>query len=187
MKVIESSWRQYTVRLFGGLLIVLLIVFAAQELKKNFEELTTARSDYLHFNVMQLGAEFRRYQAEILKFALGLSETGESARLTFDILYNRLSVLSEGTSYATLSGYEGFEARLASLQEFLDASSLVFDSSDEVLKQRALELSIQAANFDPGIEKLSVGLLIDLSKATDEQRYAVLSRRYFSRSSKWAR
>ena len=124
MKVIESSWRQYTVRLFGGLLIFLLVVFAAQELKKNFDELTIARSDNLHFNVMQLLVEFRRYQAELLRFGIGLSETGETARLTFDILYNRLSVLREGTSYATLSGYEGFEARLASLQEFLAKRSL---------------------------------------------------------------
>ena len=175
MKRSEASWRQYAVRLSSGLLVVLLIVFAAQELKKNFDKFTTARSDNLHFNVRQLEVEFRRFEIELLKLANGLSETGETARLTFDILYNRLSVLRGGTNYAVLSGYEGFEAGLASFQEFLDASAPVIDSGDEVLKQRSLELAIQTSDFAPNIQKLTMDLLIVLSKATDEQRYAVLA------------
>ena len=81
MKVAGTSYLQYTLRLFIGLLIGLFLIVVVQKIKNDFTLLTTAQSDNLQWNVMQAEVEFRRYEAELLKFAVGLAETGDTARL----------------------------------------------------------------------------------------------------------
>ncbi|SEQ23631.1 hybrid sensor histidine kinase/response regulator [Thalassovita taeanensis] len=128
---------RYKVMLLSALMLAGLVMLAVlgKQVGTELRQLRTTSQDNIQWNLSQL-------EVDLLVFNLALSDAAHpgaskvalgTVRTRFDVLYSRLSVLTDGPTYRSINETSGAASALADITKFLDGILPLIDGPDEGL------------------------------------------------------
>lgn len=146
---VDNSWPNNTRRngarrkvLLAGLFVIALVAigFLASTVRQQLQDLETATSDNVQWNLSQLEVEYLAFVLEVEKASVNPSKRLDDLRKRFDVLYSRISTLSSGALYAVFRDDPETGKNLTQLRDFVERSVPLIDSPDETLRNNLREL-----------------------------------------------
>lgn len=156
--------------LFG--LILGLIAMSALDTVRKVDALATANSDNVQWTLSQVEVELVRLEFAILSAHDGLATLGD-VRRRFDVFYNRVDIITNGSVYAgVLDATDAREAK-KDLWLILESSVALIDGPDDVLRGALPDLADAFRDLRPAVREIALEGVRALAERSDQQREAV--------------
>ncbi|QPH55274.1 hybrid sensor histidine kinase/response regulator [Pontivivens ytuae] len=150
------------------------IVWLANDVSRQIDDLATANSDNLEYALSQVEVEFFALENAVLR-ARTDPGPGELAqvRRRFDIFYSRVSTLRDSALYAPLRQEEDFQAVIDDAWAFLQLYVPEIDGDDARLAAALPTLDRDLAALRPDLRTLGIRGIARFSLEADSRRAAV--------------
>ena len=162
----------------------IVIIVSTRGIRTQLDDLETAHSDNLGWNISQADVDFRGFKNELLKHLIEESENGvqitsnelDQIRIAFDIFYSRISVVT-----ATLHRIDVPIELAECMNEVIDARAMLADKIDAIREPSASsiqELLVISQDLGPKIRLLtteSIQVLARLQTEARNDQYDILS------------
>ncbi|MFN3146586.1 MAG: PAS domain S-box protein [Paracoccaceae bacterium] len=156
--------------MFG--LILGLIAMSALDTVRKVDALATANSDNVQWTLSQVEVELVRLEFAILSAHDGLATLGD-VRRRFDVFYNRVDIITNGSVYAgVLDATDAREAK-KDLWLILESSVALIDGPDDVLRGALPDLADAFRDLRPAVREIALEGVRALAERSDQQREAV--------------
>ena len=167
------------------------IVFAAigfmyTNVLRDLRLLNSARSDNLQWTLSQVEVDFINFElaldARIKLLELKTDYDASAApivtefsavRHKFDIIYSRINLFSEASSFESVRKSPEFSANLEVVASFLKDSISVIDASESVLASALLDLAREAKDVRGNVRKLSLSGMVFFANDAVQLREAL--------------
>ncbi|WP_397543554.1 ATP-binding protein [Roseovarius salis] len=185
----EPAREQFTAgRRYGaiGLVLVVLlsvIIAGAVIFFERVETLRRAESDNIPWNLSQVEVEYLRLKESIGQVIHGI-ETGrdaaaaeglESVRREFNILYSRITTISESPLYREIRVSSDTAAAFEAVRAYLRDHVALIDSTDTQLLSEIRALERATRDLQQPVRELALSGVMVASDTADRERKAVMS------------
>jgi PAS domain S-box-containing protein len=154
-----------TIIAIAGLVVVVAIALLTWNVRKEIEELSSARSDNVQWSLSQAEVEFHEFSGRI--------RTGAdlaAVRKRFDVFYSRIKTVSQGKVFEDLRSDPEFDGALTEVQAWLDKVVPYIDATDAELTGTLPTLSALVQELHPAVRTLANSGLIVFARNADERR-----------------
>jgi len=128
--------------------------------------------DNVLFNTTQIELDVVRFQAEAELVALKPAASLSELRKRFDLLYSRFQSVLVGKMFVALNKPQIVAEISAEMEEFLDKTTPVIDSSDPELRAALPQIASEANTLRGDLRVLMIQLITRYSAMDDERRTA---------------
>ncbi|MEI6798902.1 MAG: ATP-binding protein [Pseudomonadota bacterium] len=128
--------------------------------------------DNIHFNITQIELDLVRFEAEADVVSLQPQAPLTELRKRFDLLYSRFQSVLLGKMFVALGRPEVVSAITVNMEEFLDETTPLIDSSDSELRAALPQMAAQAAELRGKLHVLMIKLVTRYAAMGDERRAA---------------
>lgn len=141
--------------------------------RQQIDSLATANSDSTQWSLAQVDVELLALKAAI--FAAEMDPAGGLAdvRQRFDILYSRISTVSNSPLYAALREEPRAAAALSRINRYLSDAAPLIDGPDPVLRSGLSDLAGRTEAIRPVIRQITLEGVGVLARAADTQRRSI--------------
>ncbi|MYM54578.1 response regulator [Rhodobacteraceae bacterium GS-10] len=153
----------------------LLVVFQSIGVISKVRDLRVANGDNVQWALGQAENEFLKFQSSLIKAADGDAESLATVRHHFNILYSRVDVFEEGSSYDELHKIESFEKAMTSVHEFLAQTTPLIDASDAQLTAGLNSIEENSVDVARNLQQLSITALNQRAEAREVRRKDISS------------
>ena len=154
--------------LLAGLVILLLIGLSAYNAGREIRSLVSASSDNIQWSLAQAEVEFHEYENQIAAGPIDLA----MLRNRFQIFHSRIISIQQASVYADLHDAD-VEALLTEIMIFVDASMVIFEADDAVLRDSLPQLQALSNYAHPVVRSLFNSAVEAFANTADLQRSAV--------------
>ena len=128
--------------------------------------------DNIHFNVAQIEVDLVRFQAEVGIMALQPEAPLTELRKRYDLLYSRFQSILKGKIFVALDRGEIVAKLDTKVEEFLDQTTPLIDSSDLELRAALRQIDAEASKLRLELRALLIQLITRYAAMADERRAA---------------
>ncbi|MGB0905438.1 MAG: PAS domain S-box protein, partial [Mangrovicoccus sp.] len=158
-----------------GVTAALVAVMAAVslDLRRQLDLVATAKTDNIHWDVLQTEAEYLRLQTALIEAELRGGPALFQLRHRFDIFYSRVLLIEQGNIFERLRDVPSFEKNLSHLRDYLNETVPLIDGADAKLIAEIPRLEETTAALNKEVRALVVTGVTHFATVTDNQREAV--------------
>ncbi len=161
-----------TLLLFIG---IIGIVFLANTVMRELKGLEVLSADRTQWSMVQTEVETLRLQVAVeVAIAEGVTADMAVIRRWFDVLYSRVSTLTQNKSYMATLSLPEFAQNIARMQAFLDRTVPVIDGPDDELRAALPYLSEMLPEIRQAARQLALKTRISAANSSDTQRATVI-------------
>jgi signal transduction histidine kinase/CheY-like chemotaxis protein/HPt (histidine-containing phosphotransfer) domain-containing protein len=177
--------RGSAILLLAPLLFAFVVLLeSTRDIRTQVDDLATAHSDNLGWNISQADVDFHGFKIELLKYLIEEPENGvqitsnelDQIRIAFDIFYSRISVVN-----ATLHRVDVPIELAECMNEIIDARAILADKIDAIREPSASsiqELLVLAQDLGPKIRLLTtegIQVVSGLQTEARNDQYEIVS------------
>lgn len=152
---------------------ILVGIFLAREVTREFRSVKSASADNVDWTLMQIEVEFLEYQRALEAVDPGVDGALDVLRRRFDILYSRIGIIRDGAVFRDFRGVPANSVLLAQLMSFLDGSAAVIDLPDAQLIPALPQLTELTRNIRDPVRQVVVNGVVFFAARADDNRAAI--------------
>lgn len=156
--------------LIAASICIAIIISLAASVASDLRELRSAKRDSVQWTLSQVEIEF-------LDFLLTLEQATDAEepafaelRKDFDVLYSRISIISEGRIFSDVRLEQAFEAATTDILAFLDRTAPKMDSADATLEMQLPEILAESIALRPTVRSIYISGLNYFATQSDQLR-----------------
>ncbi len=149
--------------------LVVVVVLGAQ-IKQQYAEIKTAKTDNVQWNFTQLEVNFLRLESEIHKVGLHRTASLEDVRQVFNFAYSRIDYLLIASGRTILANNDQYNQKIEKITKWVDQYVPLIDGPDEDLRAQLSAMEQEIAVIAQSIHEVSQQALDAFAVASDQRR-----------------
>ncbi|WP_372801637.1 hybrid sensor histidine kinase/response regulator [Paracoccus seriniphilus] len=171
---LQRRWKQ-ALWIAAIILILGQILNLSNQALRGLENLSTAPSDDIRWNLSQVEVELLRLESSVHRAQVSPAPDLKDVRTRFDIFYGRLMTVGDSPIYAALREDPVAKGNLAAAQQFLADLVPYIDGSDTELAAALDEIGRRTQRLVPEIRSLTLAGISRFAEAADQRRTEIFN------------
>ena len=167
----DRPWIRRGYIALAAFVVVGAIVFLALAVVRDLQNLESARSDNLQWNLSQVEVEFLEFSKQLSTATIGMADDLGALRQRFDIFYSRIATLEDAAIYKPLMEDASYVQALMAVRTFLDETVPLIDADDARLAGSLPDLSERVDATRTSVRTIANSAVDFFAAIADQRRF----------------